>query len=252
MCTLALYSRCARSRPMVVAANRDEIHARPTAEPQVVAHDPWVVAGQDLVAGGTWLGLNQHGMVAGLLNRRSETGPDPARRSRGLLCFEALQAGDPEAALADICDRVRGRDYNPFNLLLASPERAYVVGNDGERITVTLLSPGVHLLTNLAVDDPTCPRIAGSFQHFSRVAVDGPERDLVAALKRILSSHDLVLDPRKPDQLNTVCVHGPSFGTRSSTIIALDADGATWHYWHAAGPPCRTDFFEISLPLERN
>ena len=87
MCTLAAFVGLSDTLPLVVAANRDEFLDRPTIDPAVLAVDPWVFAGQDLRAGGTWFGVNQHGMVIGLLNRPRPGGPDPSRRSRGLLCL---------------------------------------------------------------------------------------------------------------------------------------------------------------------
>ncbi|MGH7786051.1 MAG: NRDE family protein, partial [Candidatus Binatia bacterium] len=112
MCTLAAYVRMSPALPLLVAANRDEFLDRPTAEPGIIAVDPWVVAGQDLNAGGTWFGVNQHGLVVGLLNRRRTDGPDPSKRSRGLLCLEMLQARDPAAAVARL-RAVAGAAYNP-------------------------------------------------------------------------------------------------------------------------------------------
>src|SRR5215831_485545 len=82
MCTLAAYVRVAPEIPLLIAANRDEYLDRPSAEPGLIAYEPRVFAGQDLSAGGTWFGVNQHGMVVGLLNRRQSDGADATRRSR--------------------------------------------------------------------------------------------------------------------------------------------------------------------------
>ena len=97
--------------PLLVAANRDEFLARPAAAPGLLAYDPWVVAGQDLSAGGTWFGVNQHGMVVGVLNRRRAAGMDPTRHSRGLLCLELLQTPSPSAARQRL-EHERGDAYN--------------------------------------------------------------------------------------------------------------------------------------------
>ena len=104
MCLIAWNWQPGSPAPLLLIANRDEFYARPTAEPRVIAHDPWVVAGQDLSAGGTWLGTNEYGMVVGILNRRNPAGPDPRRRSRGLLCLEALQLKGPDEVVARIED----------------------------------------------------------------------------------------------------------------------------------------------------
>ena len=250
MCTLAIYFRCSNGFPLVVAANRDEFYARPTAEPRVIAADPWVAAGQDLNAGGTWLGVNEHCMVAGLLNRRTPQGPDPSRRSRGLLCLEVLQSG----RIVDARARLREEDpaaYNPFNLLVATSEEAFVATNDGIALAVTPLTPGVHVLTNLNLNDPTCPRIAGSHQLFEAVslsAADGDLAHLLAALRRVLSDHRVSLDPRLPSRHDTLCIHSPGYGTRSSSIILYAGHERRMRYWHAYGPPCISDYQEVPLP----
>lgn len=246
MCTLALYTRVSPELPLLVAANRDEFLDRPTAAPQVLSHRPWVVAGQDLVAGGTWLGLNEKGLVVGLLNRRSGFPPDPSRESRGLLCLRALQCED----LAEIESMLRGEEgdrYNAFTLLAASRERALVAIPRGEAMVVADLEPGLHLLTNLEVDDPTCPRIATSHRMFAEVRVEGfdTEADLLRSLRRILSNHSTQLDPRSIEDDNSLCIHRGPYGTRSSTVIALGDDA---HYWHADGAPCRADYASVELP----
>ena len=121
MCTLAIYLRVFPQFPVVVAANRDEYLARPAAAPTVLWEQPLVIGGKDLRAGGTWLAINQFGMIAGLLNRRSDTPADPERRSRGLLCLDALKHKTVAEALRFVAAQDPER-YNPFNLLLASRE----------------------------------------------------------------------------------------------------------------------------------
>src|SRR5579872_5613581 len=86
MCTLAIYFKALADYPVIVAANRDEYLARPALPPTTLAEIPHIVGGKDLRASGTWLGINEHGMVAGLLNRRNGTlENDSELRSRGLL-----------------------------------------------------------------------------------------------------------------------------------------------------------------------
>lgn len=249
MCTLALYLQQFAEYPLVVAANRDELYERPALAPQVIAYDPWVVAGQDLTAGGTWLGVNQHGMVVGLLNRRQPGGiaaVDPTKRSRGLLALEMLQCRSAGGAL-DQLRREPGERYNGFNLLIATVNEAYVAHNANSSINVTQLTAGVHLLTNLALNDPTCPRIAKSARLFESVAeVDHSAEALIGALQPILADHSTPLDPRT-EMPNNLCVHTERFGTCSASILLANSKGC--RYWHAAGPPCRTSFEEVVLPL---
>ena len=249
VCTLAIHFRVSKELPLVVAANRDEILSRPTAGPRPICCDPWVVGGQDLSAGGTWLGLNQHGMVAGLLNRRRPAAPDPERRSRGLLCLEVLQTRSPEEA-ARLLRRTGGRDYNGLNLLVATPQTAFVASNERDRLDFVDLCPGVHLLTNLELNDPTCPRIAKSHRLFQAVQLRGAAdhfTETLLRLRAILSDHGTALDPRATP-VDTLCVHRPGYGTRSSAVIAHFAAARRTRFWFAAGPPCRSPYTEIALP----
>jgi uncharacterized protein with NRDE domain len=247
VCTLALYFGLAEDVPVLVAANRDEYLVRPTAAPQVISTAPWVVAGQDLEAGGTWLGLNERGMVVGVLNRQSPRGPDPGRRSRGLLCLETLQQPDAAAARAYLA-AARGDDYNGFNLLIATTTTAFVATPRGDRVTIRDLEPAIHLLTNLELNDPTCPRIAKSHRLFAGLTLPSSDRidKILPPLRAILSDHSTPLDPRATT-IENLCVHRGPYGTRSSTIIALPRRGPP-RYWHAAGPPCECQYRPIELP----
>lgn len=245
MCTLAAYVGASPTLPLVVAANRDEFLNRPSSEPSILAVDPWVVAGQDLNAGGTWFGVSQAGLIVGLLNRRSPAGPDPTRRSRGLLCLEMLQQPDVTAVRAALA-QTQAAEYNPFNLLVGDRHLAIVATSVGERIQVAVLPPGLHLLTNLDLNDPTCPRIAAASERFRGLPIGTDPTNLVVPLHRILADHTTALDPRA-SQIDTLCVHRGGYGTRSSSIAALSRDGAL-RYWHAPGPPCQAMFAEVSLP----
>lgn len=246
MCTLAAFVRVAADVPLLIAANRDEFLDRPTAEPSQIAHDPWVFAGQDLNAGGTWFGVNQHDMVVGLLNRRQVQGPDPSRRSRGLLCLEILQTRSPDEAVEKL-RATSGDAYNGFNMLVADAEQAFVATNPAGVLEIDALPAGVHLLTNLALNDPTCPRIAKSSQLFRAVALPPADSlpSVLPALQAILADHTTVLDPRT-ETIDRLCVHLPGYGTRSSSIVAVTAAGL--RYWHAPGPPCETTYTELALP----
>ncbi|GIW39849.1 MAG: hypothetical protein KatS3mg076_0426 [Candidatus Binatia bacterium] len=250
MCTLAVYFRASRRYPLLLAANRDEFLARPTREPAVLDERPWIVAGLDLEAGGTWLGLHASGLVAAILNRRTSGGPDPTLRSRGLLCLEALRQGSVERALAFLRAQDPSR-YNPFHLLLADGARAVLVRNRQAGFEERELRAGLHLVSNLDLDDPTCPRIAGSYLSFAflcplldRLA----PREVVSRLRQVLSRHETPLDPRDPETSGSLCVHRGPYGTRSSTVVLRE--GPTVRYFHASGPPCRSSFAEVPVPAD--
>jgi uncharacterized protein with NRDE domain len=241
MCTLAVYYRSFVDYPVVIAANRDEYLARPATSPTLLCAVPHIVGGKDLQASGTWLGLNEHGVVAGLLNRRNgEAANDPALRSRGLLCLDALRQPSAAAAAAFV-GRLRGGDYNPFNLLIASRDGSFVAYNRFGRIEVVELTPGFHLLTNIDVDDFECPRISRSYGRFAELGRHAEfARDPVAnraQLGALLADHSTQLDPRS-GRPNSLCMHLGDYGTRSSSMIFMGREDAVVEHFFAAGPPC--------------
>jgi len=251
VCTLATFVGVFPGWPLVVAANRDEFLARPATPPQLLREaPPRAFGGRDLTAGGTWLGVAETALVAGILNRRTSTPPDPRCRSRGLLCLDALACRTAAEAAARVAAEPAGR-YNSFNLLVADVTAAFVVSQPaGRPPTATLLDPGLHLLTNLDVNDPTCPRIAASYQRFAMAGdAFAIERDVdrfVGNLRAILADHATALDPRGPGSL---CVHAGPYGTRSSSVLLLPASGRPIGYFHADGPPCTTPFEAVGVPF---
>jgi len=251
MCTLALFRDVSPSYPLVVAANRDEFLDRPALPPALLQNPAGVVAGKDLEAGGTWLGCRVSAgvMVAGLLNRRLPS-PRPAPavplRSRGLLCLDALACGSVDDVLALLADAAMER-YAPFNLLLADLTRAVIVDNH-EAIATTELGSGLSVLTNLAVNDPRCPRLASAHAGFARtlpqLAAGASAQQIVDALGGVLRDHEGSADPTGTDPFARVCVHAGPYGTRSASIVLVDRDAGV-RYFHADDAPCRAGFEEI-------
>jgi len=251
MCTLALFREVSPGYPLVIAANRDEYLDRPALPPALLAEPAGVVAGKDLEAGGTWLGCRVSAgmLVAGLLNRRLAA-PRPVcsepLRSRGLLCLDALSTGSLDEALARLAVAAIER-YAPFNLLLADLARAVVVDNhDG--VETTELAAGLSVLTNLAVNDPRCPRLASAHAGFARalprLAAGASAAEIVEVLATVLKDHEGSADPTGTDPFARVCVHAGPYGTRSSSILLVDRRGGV-RYFHADDAPCRATFREI-------
>ena len=251
MCTLAAFVGAFPVHPLVEAANRDEFLSRPAAPPGLLRPGPpRAFGGRDLVAGGTWLGVTETGLVAGLLNRRSAAPPDPTRRSRGQLCLDVLACATAAEAAARVAGEPAGR-YNPFNLLLADTREAFVASQGaGERPRLLRLEIGLHLLTNLDVNDPRCPRIAAAQRAFAALgesfAREGDPGIFVARLGAVLADHTLALDPRGPGNL---CVHADGYGTRSASVLLVGPGGKPLLYFHADGPPCRTPLWPVALPF---
>ena len=250
MCTLAIYFRATADCPVVIAANRDEFLERPAGDPTTLLDNPHVVGGKDLRAGGTWLGISENGIVAGLLNRRAENGVNPDARSRGLLCLDALRQRTAREA-AEFASRERGSDYNPFNLLMVSRDEAFVAYNRGESIEVVEIKPGLHLLSNLNLNDFECPKISASYGKFAELGErEDFRRDPIgqrASLGALLADHNTQLDSRS-GRPNALCLHLENYGTRSSSLIFMRERAAEIAHYFAPGPPCVTAYGAALVP----
>jgi uncharacterized protein with NRDE domain len=252
MCTLVIYLKTAVDYPVVIAANRDEFLDRPACNPTTLLDNPHVIGGQDLRAGGTWLGINEFGLIVGLLNRRAENGANPVARSRGLLTLDALKRRTAAEAAAYAASE-RAADYNPFNLLIASRDEAFVAYNrvGAEAIEIVPLRAGMHLLSNLDVNDLECPKICASHAKFATLGED-PEfrREPLGNRERLgalLADHNTQLDPRS-GRPNALCLHLGEYGTRSSSLIFVGSKLGEVHHFFAPGPPCATPYAEAEVP----
>ena len=250
MCTLALYFQVFADYPIVVAANRDELLARPSDPPVQLGATPWIWGGRDRIAGGTWLGINEYGLMAGLLNRQSPHPPDPTRRSRGLLCLDALQHASATQA-ANALAKIAPENYNPFTLVLSDPSATYVLHTAPHQLACRSLPPGVYLFTNLNVNDPSCPRISRvtpQFEHLAQLSPASSKREVLLPtifqqLHTLMSDHDPDQGPR-----NSLCLHLDGYGTCSSSLIAYQVRTQRYTYKFAPGYPCQQKYHEIPLP----
>jgi hypothetical protein len=233
MCTLAAAVGVSPSLPLVVAANRDELLSRPAVPPFLWPGSPRVVSPRDEVGGGTWLGLNEHGLFVGVTNRSGGT-PDRSLRSRGALVADALRA--PSAAA--LHERLAGLDpraYNPFHLFYADRATAHLTWSDGAALNRADLAPGLHVITERsfgAGDDRRSASMRGRW--------DDLHGDLSpAALAALLRRHE-------EDPLSGTCVHADAFGygTRSSLLLTLGPSWEGTRFSWAEGRPCVTPFVE--------
>src|SRR5262249_27737535 len=131
--------------PLAIAANRDELYARPALPPRIEPGTLPALMPIDLQGGGTWLGLNARGLFVGITNRAG-AGRLFDRCSRGLLVCEALGAG----SAAELHERLSLLDpqlYNGFHLAYADPHSGFVTWSDGAQLTQLPLAPGVHVFT---------------------------------------------------------------------------------------------------------
>ncbi|NOY79367.1 MAG: hypothetical protein GXP31_00020 [Kiritimatiellaeota bacterium] len=242
MCLLVLAFHSLPDQPIAVAANRDECYERPSEPPRLIHQTPGIVAGRDLRAGGTWLGLNEFGVIVGLTNRHAGNGDSGTAPSRGLLCLDALKA--PSAREAALTAAARGGSCNPFSMMTVDLDEAWFVSNvDAER--PVKLHPGWYFLANGPLEDPASPRIrrANALLERNTFRVTSGFPSPLAALCRDHGKKG------RGDASDALCRHGKSSGTRSSTII-LGLFAKRFRYWHAEGPPCETEYGEVAIPWQ--
>jgi len=215
---------------LVVAANRDEFHARPTQAAQWWSdneHVP-ILAGRDLEAGGTWLGVTRTGCWGFVTNVREGMKRDPHAPSRGELVPRVLRdPRDVHAALvAAIADAHR---YNGFNLMAGDIAQASWGSNRGERGAP--LSNGVHGLSNAKLDTPW-PKLVRTKAGVAAWAEAG--RDDVGPLFALLADRERARDDELPNTgvsreweraLSAPFIVGESYGTRCSTVLTISRDG---------------------------
>lgn len=224
MCTLAAAFQTDPRWPLVVAANRDERLGRPAQGWALRSGAGGVrfAAPLDLQAGGTWIGLSAS-LFAAVTNYHATQAPDPGRRSRGELVGLALaHAGAAQARRA--LGELEASRYNPFHLLVAGRESAFLWRWDGESAAFDALGPGLHVVTESSAEG-RCPR--GELVR-ARWPLDlAPER-----LRALLSIHAEAGQPG-------TCIHlDPVYGTRSSTLLRLAPSLAHSELYTTSGPPC--------------
>lgn len=244
MCLIAFAWKAHPRWRLVLAGNRDEFHARPSAALARWADAP-VIAGRDLEAGGTWLGVSTDGRCGVVTNVR-----DPrlaqSGRSRGLLVSDWLR-GDADATAHAQALRAAAGEYRPFNLLTFDAHAAYYLGNRPEP-RVQAVDAGVHGLSNADFNTPwpkTRQLMARLEAWLARDATDDIER-LFQALgdERPAGDDELPdtgIDRERERRLSSAFIRGTDYGTRASTVVLIGHDGGGRIVERRFGPGGRPD-----------
>jgi uncharacterized protein with NRDE domain len=225
---------------LVIAANRDEFLDRPSEGPELRT-TPYgvIVAPRDVLAGGTWLGMNGTGVFAAVTNRRCAE-PDPGCRSRGLLVIDALRWPTAREAVEKLeIESLEPETYNPFNLFVADRKSCFLVTYDGAPRRIDL-SPGAHVIGNI---DPTAPRtakLAALDREAERTAGAGADR-VLDELAEICRGHGA-----GGGALDDTCVHAGGYGTRSSALLRLGETVDDGVFRFANGAPCQTEYDDFT------
>lgn len=254
MCLILVAWRCHREFPLVVAANRDEFFRRPTASAAFWHDDPAILAGRDLQAGGTWMGVTRGGRFAALTNFRDPATHRDEARSRGHLVEEFLRG---HQSVPDYLEAVarRSEEYNGFNLLVADGDTlAWHSNVSGE---TRHLAPGIYGVSNHLLDTPW-PKVDAAKSALAEALAALPDDQALLHLLRDDAMHPDEALPRTGVSLewerllSAAFVRSPDYGTRSSTILIQAADGTTtydeqtWLEGARPGPRVRYRYSTIS------
>jgi uncharacterized protein with NRDE domain len=225
MCTLVILRRPGHAWPVLIGANRDEMIDRESKPPGRHWPDrPEVVAGLDVLAGGSWLGVNDWGVVAAVLNRHGSLGPEANRRSRGELVLEALDHADAAAAAEALSDLNPGA-YRTFNLIVADESSAFWLRHaGGQRIELKPVKNGFSMIAAGDTDDLATRRIQLSLPAFRAWPVPDPDQEDWAAWETLLGSTRA--PPNEPPTA-AMRFRTDGYGTRSSALVALPSRDAT-------------------------
>lgn len=243
MCLVGIAFQIIPDCPAFVFANREEAYSRPATPPQIQTGQndraTWL-GGIDLLAGGTWLAVNEHGLLVAVTNRQKGNVPENPR-SRGWLCRELADFASVDNAEAEAMRQLREFPFAGCNVIVLDQKRGFVI-EAGDRIVTKPLEPGLQLIANGNLNAEHDPRI-----HRVRAELDsaGPNtvQDWLAATMKLCGETG---DGAQPP----ICLVGHDRGTVSSSIIAMTNDSAQSVYRHAAGPPSRTAYHDLS-PLLR-
>jgi len=263
MCLLVVVFGLDPGAPLVVGANRDERLDRAATAVTVLRESaPRVLGGRDEEAGGTWLAVNEHGVAAGITNRPSPEGRDPAKRSRGELPLALAGHRNASHAVEDFASRFGPRDFNPAWLLVGDRHALYALdmtggAEVGDEVGVEELAPGIHILENAPLGAPSVK--VDLVRTLLGDAADRRGEDLVAGVRSVLADHRVpevathhgergVEDASgRPVETLAPCVHGAAYGTRSSTVIVVASDpGRLPRIEVADGHPCTAPFADAA------
>nr|WP_300306212.1 NRDE family protein [Halomonas sp.] len=226
MCLIAFQYDPASTMPLVLVANRDEYHQRPTLPLAEWPDAPGLFAGRDLQAGGTWLAVHRNGRIAAITNVRAPGMEAPAQApSRGHLVRAALEAPDLEAWLRQARDEAQA--YAGFNLLVGSPSGLWHLTRNHREVCLSAVTPGIHGLSNASLDTPW-PKV--------RHATQALAQDLAQAETSLPMATKAFLDPLQaednelPDTgisldkerfLSSSFIVSEEYGTRAMTRLIL-------------------------------
>lgn len=231
MCLILFAVDPAPDLALVLAANRDEDHSRPTLAAHAWAAPSRIFGGRDERSGGTWLAVAPGGRLSAVTNVR-HPGSRREGRSRGELPVRFASGPESIVEVARSIEPELGA-FPAFNLIAASPEEGTFSFSEAGG-PIVRLAPGVHGLSNARVDVPW-PKVVRGRAALSS-ALEGPRDALAARLFMALADEEPARDEELPSTgvsleierlLAPAFIRGPAYGTRSSTVVIVERSGRT-------------------------
>ena len=228
MCLIVFSYNHHQTYPFILAGNRDESYKRPTKQAHFWDTDPAILAGRDLKAGGTWLGVTKEGRIGALTNYRDFNHPREGEKSRGELIPDFLKSSNsPKEVLADLIRR--GDRYDGFNMIAGTAKKLYYISNINK--TLKEITPGIHGISNAFLDTPW-PKVNVARDTF-RSAISGAEIDEKAIFSLLKNSEtypqeklpDTGLSPEMEKSVSPIFIETEEYGTRCSTLLTVDNSG---------------------------
>jgi len=235
MCLIVLHWQTDAEPSLQVWANRDEFRARPALPTEFWSEAPQVLAGRDVLAGGTWMGVTRQGRFAAITNFR-----DPAQsagqQSRGQLVADFL-TGQQAAAEYAHSVQAKAHLYAGFSMLLSDAESLYFVSNRGEQPQA--LTPGWYGLSNALLDAPW-PKLQRLKAAAQQLVVSPQRVEDAEAQLSLLKDTQPADDTDLPNTgvgigmerlLSPICIQGEAYGTRNSTWLSVGRQHIRWEEW---------------------
>ena len=229
MCIAFFVYRVVPELPLILAANRDELYRRPTRAMDFWEDRPRLLAGRDLEAGGTWLGLHRNGRLAFVTNYREPGQAKAGAPSRGGLVVDFLESPGPVEAFIERLKR-DAPSYNGFNLVFGTPDRLFHFSNRGQDLL--RLEPGYYGLSNGLLNTPW-PKVTRGLKGLRAIPPVAPAWTH-QVLFEILADRTGAPDEKLPSTgvdlavervLSPIFIQAGDYGTRCGTAVIIDRRG---------------------------